>query len=155
MSKLKPGDDAPDFSLQVSGKQDISLANFKDKPLVLYFYPKDDTPGCTIEAQDFNERLQDFQAKNVEVIGVSRDSVESHDKFCNKYGLKITLASDTNGLACESYGVITEKSMFGKKYMGVNRSTFLIDREGKIAHIWWNVSVGSHVLEVLKKAEEL
>jgi peroxiredoxin Q/BCP len=155
MSKLNIGDKAPDFSLQVSGKQNITLADFKDKTFVLYFYPKDDTPGCTIEAQDFNERLQDFKAKNIEVVGVSRDSVESHDKFCNKYGLKITLASDTGGHACESYGVLVEKSMFGKKYMGINRSTFLIDKAGKIADIWWNVSVGGHVLEVLKKAGEI
>jgi peroxiredoxin Q/BCP len=155
MNKLKIGDNAPDFSLQISGKENITLASFKDKVFVLYFYPRDDTPGCTIEAQDFNERLQDFQAKKIEVVGVSRDSIESHDKFCNKYGLKITLASDADGATCENYGVLQEKSMFGKKYIGINRSTFLIDKGGKIANIWHDVSVGGHVSEVLKKAGEI
>ena len=155
MNELKVGDNAPDFSLQVSGKQNITLADFKDKILVLYFYPKDDTPGCTIEAQDFNENLQDFLTNQIEVIGISRDSIESHDKFCNKYRLKITLASDLDGSTCKNYGVLVEKSMFGKKYLGINRSTFIIDKDRKIADIWWNVSVGGHVSEVLKKAQKI
>jgi peroxiredoxin Q/BCP len=152
MNKLKVGDNAPNFSMSVSGNKVISLSDFKKRVLVLYFYPRDDTPGCTIEAQDFNEKLQDFTAKNIEIIGVSRDSIASHDKFCSKYDLKITLASDAEGTVCESYGVIVEKSMFGKKYLGVNRTTFLIDAEGKIAEIWSNVSVNNHASQVLEKA---
>ena len=153
MTALKIGDKAPEFSLPVVGDKKISLADFKGQKLVLYFYPKDDTPGCTIEAQDFSNSLDDFKKNNIAVIGVSKDSLQSHDSFCNKYKLKLTLASDVDGKACEAYGVWVEKSMFGKKYMGINRATFLIDSEGKIAHIWPNVSVDEHAREVLEKAK--
>ena len=122
---------------------------------MLYFYPKDDTPGCTIEAQDFTKKIADFEKLNCVVLGVSRDGINSHCRFVEKYNLAFNLLADESGELCKSYEVLGEKSMFGKKYIGINRSTFLIDKLGKIAHIWRSVSVKGHVDEVLAILSEL
>ena len=155
MSSLKIGDKAPEFLVKISEDKEYSLEGLKGKYVVLYFYPKDDTPGCTLEAMDFNELLQDFQALNSVVLGVSRDDLKSHNKFKDKYNLKFNLGSDLEGATCSKYAVWVEKSMFGQKYMGVNRATFLIDTQGKIAHIWPKVSVEGHAREVLDKVRSL
>ena len=155
MSKLKIGDDAPDFSMQTGDGQTITLKDFKDKILVLYFYPKDDTPGCTIEAQDFNGKLQDFNAKGIEVVGVSRDSVASHNDFCRKYDLSLILASDSEGLVCDRYGVTDTKSIFGRSHVSISRTTFLIDKQSKIIDMWPNVSVNNHAMQVLERASKI
>ncbi len=154
-SALSEGEKAPAFTMPANGGATVSLAKLKGKNVVLYFYPKDDTPGCTLEGKDFSALKKQFEAANTEVIGVSKDSVASHDKFCGKYGYTITLASDEEGSVCEEYGVWVEKSMYGKKYMGIERSTFLIDASGKIARIWRKVKVEGHADEVLKAAQAL
>lgn len=146
--KLEVGKTAPLFSL-LSDEGEISLSDLRGKNVVLYFYPKDDTPGCTIEAQDFAKRNADFEKLNCIILGVSKDDVESHCKFISKYKLNFNLLVDSDGEVCERYGVIKEKSMFGKKYLGIDRSTFLIDKLGKISHIWRSVKVNGHVEEVL------
>ncbi|MBU6338556.1 MAG: thioredoxin-dependent thiol peroxidase [Rickettsiales bacterium] len=146
--KLEVGKAAPLFSL-LSDEGEISLSDLKGKNVVLYFYPKDDTPGCTIEAQDFTKKNAEFEKLNCVILGISKDDVESHCKFINKYKLNFNLLADSDGEVCEKYGVIKEKSMFGKKYFGIDRSTFLIDKLGKISHIWRSVKVNGHVEEVL------
>jgi peroxiredoxin Q/BCP len=154
MTSIKIGSKAPSFSLPRDGGDTISLKEFKGQTIVLYFYPKDDTSGCTAEACDFNDNLKSLNKLNVTVIGVSKDSVKKHDKFKEKYGLKFILASDEGSDICEQYGVYVEKSMYGKKYMGIERTTFLIDGAGKIVHIWPKVKVNGHVdevIEILKK----
>jgi len=148
--KIEVGKNAPAFSLQSSDGEEISLADLKGKNVVLYFYPKDDTPGCTIEAQDFTKKLKDFEALDTVVLGVSKDSVKSHCKFVEKYALKVTLLADESQKTCQDYDVIKEKSMLGKKYMGIERSTFLINKIGKIAKIWRSVKVNGHVEEVIE-----
>lgn len=154
MGELVAGAPAPDFELEgASGP--IRLADFKDKPVVLYFYPKDDTSGCTREAQDFTAAAADFAKAGVAVIGVSKDSKASHAKFTAKYDLGIALGSDPEGAVIERYGSWVEKNMYGRKYMGVERSTFLIDSQGKLARIWRKVKVPGHVQEVLKAAQSL
>jgi len=150
MAELKTGSKAPDFTLPTDGGGEISLKQFKGQKVVLYFYPKDDTPGCTAESCSFNENLSKFNKLDVQVIGLSKCSVKKHDKFKEKYGLKFPLASDENGDVCERYGTWVEKSMYGKKYMGIDRSTFLIDENGKIAALWRNVKVPGHVEEVME-----
>lgn len=152
---IKIGDKAPNFSIPISNGEVIALKTLQGKFIILYFYPKDDTPGCTIEANDFNELRQEFEENNAMLIGVSKDDLNSHEKFKKKYDLKFSLGSDTEGVVCNQFGVMIEKSMFGKKYMGINRSTFLIDKEGKIAHIWPNVSVQGHAREVLNVLKAL
>ncbi|HKG75981.1 MAG TPA: peroxiredoxin [Beijerinckiaceae bacterium] len=152
---LHPGDAAPPFSLPATGGRAVSLAGLKGRTVALYFYPKDDTSGCTREAQDFNALRDAFAACNAEVIGVSADSLASHDKFRTKYGLDLTLASDKEKRALEAYGVWVEKSMFGVRYMGVERSTFLIDRDGRIARVWRKARVRGHAQEVLAAAQAL
>jgi peroxiredoxin Q/BCP len=152
---LGDGDKAPDFKLPDETGATISLARMKGKPLVLYFYPKDDTSGCTLEARDFTRLAPDFRKAGVEVIGVSPDSVESHAKFRAKHGLAVRLAADTNKAAAGAYGVWVEKSMYGRKYMGVERSTFLIDEAGRIARSWRKVKVPGHAAEVLAAARAL
>ena len=142
-------DPAPDFTLPRDGGGTVTLSALRPGKVVLYFYPKDDTSGCTLEAQEFTQRLADFAAAGATVIGISKDSVASHDKFLGKYGLGIILASDEGGHTCEDYGVWGEKSMYGKTYMGIERSTFLIDSAGAIASAWRKVSVKGHVDEVL------
>ena len=149
------GQAAPDFDLPTDGGGRVRLADFKGKPLVLYFYPKDNTPGCTKEAQGFAEAYGEFQAAGVEVVGISKDSVASHDKFKAKFQLPFPLTSDEAGGVVEAYGSWVEKSMYGKKYMGIDRSTFLIDRDGTLRRIWRKVAVPGHVAEVLEAARAL
>lgn len=149
------GANAPDFTLPRDGGDTVTLSSFRTGKVVLYFYPKDDTPGCTLEAQDFTARLADFTAAGATVIGVSKDSVKAHDKFCKKHGLGIILASDEAGTTCEDYGVWVEKSMYGKTYMGVERTTFLIDGAGQIARVWNKVSVKGHADDVLGAVKAL
>jgi peroxiredoxin Q/BCP len=149
------GDKAPDFDLPTDGGGRFRLSGQAGKAVVLYFYPKDDTPGCTTEAIDFTARRADFEAADVVVVGISPDGPESHDKFKAKHDLGITLAADEEKAAANAYGVWVEKSMYGRKYMGVERSTFLIDREGKIARAWRSVKVPGHVEEVLEAARAL
>ncbi|MGD0533015.1 MAG: thioredoxin-dependent thiol peroxidase [Methyloceanibacter sp.] len=152
---LKVGDKAPDFTLPTDGGGKVSLKALKGKKVVLYFYPKDDTPGCTAEACAFRDSLPDFSKIRAAVVGVSKDSVASHDKFKTKFKLPFPLASDDDGKVCEAYGAWVEKSMFGKKYMGIERSTFLIDEKGVVRNIWGKVKVDGHAGEVLKAAEGL
>ncbi|HEX3884620.1 MAG TPA: thioredoxin-dependent thiol peroxidase [Stellaceae bacterium] len=152
---LNIGDKAPDFTMPSDGGGTVSLASLKGKPVVLYFYPKDDTSGCTAEACGFRDSLSDYSGAGAAVIGVSKDSVASHDRFKKKYELPFTLAADTTGEVCESYGTWIEKSMYGRKYMGIERATFLIDKDGVIRGIWHKVKVGGHVAEVLKAAKAL
>jgi thioredoxin-dependent peroxiredoxin len=152
---LDIGDQAPDFDLPGAGGETISLAGLKGHKIVLYFYPKDDTSGCTLEAQGFNGLLDAFGAADARVIGVSPDSVKSHDKFRAKYGLTFPLASDEAKGMLEAYEVWAEKSMYGRKYMGVERTTILIDREGRIARIWPKVKVRGHAEDVLDAARAL
>jgi peroxiredoxin Q/BCP len=144
-----PGHKAPEFELPRDGGGHVSLAGLAGKSVVLYFYPKDDTSGCTIEANDFTSAAEDFAAAGAIVIGVSKDSVKSHDRFRDKHALKVILASDEGGDVCERYGVWVEKSMYGKKYMGIDRSTFLIGPDGVIRKAWHKVKVPGHVNEVL------
>lgn len=154
MVELKIGDLAPDFSAPRDGGGTLSLADYAGKPVVLYFYPKDDTPGCTKEAIGFTETAADFAALGATVIGVSKDPVKKHDKFVAKYDLGIPLISDEDGTVCENYGVWVEKSMYGKTYMGIERATYLIGADGKIAHIWRKVKVPGHVEAVLTALRE-
>lgn len=146
---LKIGDKAPAIHLPADDDREIDLNDFQGQKLVLYFYPKDDTPGCTTEACSFTENLSVFNRLNVAVVGVSKDSVAKHKKFKTKHKLTFPLLSDEHGDVCERYGVWGEKSMYGKKYMGIERTTFLIDEKGVIAHIWPKVKVNGHVAEIL------
>lgn len=152
---LKVGDKAPAFSLKTDGGGKVSLSGLKGRNVVLYFYPKDDTSGCTAEACAFRDNLPKFGKLDAVVIGVSRDSAESHDKFKTKHKLNFTLGSDDTGKVTEDYGVWVEKSMYGRKYMGIERATFLIDGKGRIAAIWRKVKVAGHVDEVLKAVKAL
>jgi peroxiredoxin Q/BCP len=149
------GQPAPDFTLPRDGGGEVTLSELKPKSVVLYFYPKDDTSGCTKEAQAFTEHLEDFEAAGAVVLGVSKDSVAKHDKFRDKYDLGVTLLSDADGDVCETYGVWVEKSMYGKKYMGIERATFLIDGSGKIREAWRKVKVPGHADAVLAAAKAL
>jgi thioredoxin-dependent peroxiredoxin len=156
MSKeLAAGDKAPAFDLPAGGGGRVRLSALKGKPVVLYFYPKDDTSGCTKEAIDFTAKKKDFDKLGTAVVGVSKDSVASHDKFAKKHALKVALGADEDGKACEAYGVWVEKSMYGRKYMGIERATFLIDGAGKIARVWRKVKVPGHADEVLTAVKEL
>ncbi|MGO4389037.1 peroxiredoxin [Microvirga sp. 2YAF29] len=152
---LTPGKQAPAFSLPATGGQAITLDSLKGRKAVLYFYPKDDTSGCTLEARNFQALRQEFAASDTEVIGVSPDSLKSHDKFRAKYDLHFPLASDEEKSMLHAYGVWVEKSMYGRRYMGVERTTVLIDRDGNIARIWNKVKVPGHVEEVLEAARRL
>jgi thioredoxin-dependent peroxiredoxin len=152
---LQSGDPAPDFQLPGDAGRTIGLASFAGKKLVLYFYPKDDTSGCTREAIDFNALRAAFAEAGTAVVGVSPDSPGSHDKFKAKHGLELALASDENKNVCQAYGVWAEKSMYGRKYMGVERTTFLIDGAGRIAEIWEKVKVPGHAEAVLAAARKL
>jgi thioredoxin-dependent peroxiredoxin len=152
---LKAGDAAPGFDMAAAGGGRVALADFAGKALVLYFYPKDDTSGCTNEAKGFSEAAAEFAAAGAAVVGVSRDSVASHDKFKAKYGLNLALGSDTEGAVTEAYGVWVEKSLYGRKYMGIERATFLIDAAGRIARVWRKVKVAGHVAEVLAAVKGL
>ena len=149
---LTAGEAAPDFSLPINGGGSIALKSLRGKKVVLYFYPKDDTSGCTLEAKDFNDRLAAFSEAGTVVIGLSPDSVASHDKFRTKYGLSFDLASDESKETLEAYGVWAEKSMYGRKYMGVERTTVLIGADGRIVQVWPKVKVPGHADEVLAAA---
>jgi peroxiredoxin Q/BCP len=152
---LNPGSKAPPFSLPATDGRNITLDGLKGRKVVLYFYPKDDTSGCTLEAQNFQALKQDFAAADTEIIGVSPDSLKSHDKFRSKYGLDFTLASDEEKSMLRAYGVWAEKSMYGRTYMGVERTTVLIDRDGVMAQVWPKVKVQGHAEEVLRAAQAL
>ena len=155
MSQPKPGDRAPDFTLPADGGGTLSLKQLRGKTVILYFYPKDDTPGCTTEACGFRDSPPDFIKASATVIGLSRDGAASHDKFKRKHGLGLPLAADVDGTVCEAYGTWVEKSMYGRKYMGIERATFLIDGKGTIRQIWRKVKVPGHVDEVLAAARAL
>jgi peroxiredoxin Q/BCP len=152
---LKEGDPAPDFTMPASGGRSVSLGALRGKPFVLYFYPKADTPGCTREACAFQEALPQLGRIGIEVIGVSKDKMKPIEKFAEKYGLTFPLASDAETSVAEAYGVWVEKSMYGKKYMGMERSTFLIDKDGKVARIWPKVKVEGHAAEVMAAVQAL
>jgi len=150
MPKLAPGDPAPSFSLPDQDGKAVSLSDFRGKQALVYFYPKDDTPGCTKEACQFNDNLQAFQRANVPVIGISADSAASHLKFRNKYGLQFPLLTDAAHAVMEQYGAYGEKLLYGKRTMGVIRSTFLIDGDGKVAKAWYSVKADGHAANVLE-----
>lgn len=152
---LREGDAAPAFDLPASGGRGVSLAALKGRPFVLYFYPKADTSGCTREACDFQEALPQLGRLGLDVIGVSRDPMKAIEKFAAKYNLAFPLASDEAGAAAEAYGAWVEKSMYGRKYMGIERSTFLIDRAGRVARLWRKVKVEGHAAAVLAAAQAL
>ena len=154
MSALTEGSAAPDFELQ-GAQGPVKLADFAGKPLVVYFYPKDDTSGCTKEAQEFTALAAEFAQAGVALLGVSKDSVASHAKFTAKYDLAVPLASDPEGTMIEAYGAWVEKNLYGRKYMGIDRSTFLIGADGKLARIWRKVRVPGHAAEVLRAAQSL
>ena len=149
------GDKAPDFTLPTDGAGSVTLSKLNGKKVVLYFYPKDDTSGCTAEACGFRDSFPDYGGTGAVVIGISKDSVASHDKFKKKHGLPFILASDTGGDVCEKYGVWVEKSMYGRRYMGIERATFLIDGAGTVRGAWRKVRVPGHVAEVLTAARAL
>ncbi|BAT60856.1 putative peroxiredoxin bcp [Variibacter gotjawalensis] len=151
---LAVGDTAPDFSLPADGGNTVSLKDFRGQKLVLFFYPKADTPGCTVESRAFSALAADFAKANAAVIGASADPVKAQDKFKKKYDLKVPLASDEDHAMLGAYGAWTQKSMFGHKYMGIERSTFLIDEKGKIAKIWRKVKVPGHAEAVLKAVKD-
>ncbi|HRY24349.1 MAG: peroxiredoxin [Geminicoccaceae bacterium] len=155
MSELKEGDMMPAFELPTDGGGTVSSESLKGKPYVLYLYPRDDTPGCTKEAQGFTEHKAAFAALGVPVVGLSKDDVASHDKFKTKYDLDLVLASDESGKLVEGLGAWVEKSNYGKTYMGIDRSTFLVDGDGRIVRAWRKVKVPGHVEEVLDAARAL
>lgn len=152
---LKEGDMAPAFELAGDGGEIVKLSQFEGKPVVVYFYPKDDTSGCTTEAIGFSERIGEFRKAGAEVLGISPDGVKSHCKFRDKYGLKVTLLADEERQTIEAYGVWAEKKMYGRTFMGVERSTFLIGGDGKLKRIWRGVRVPGHVDEVLSAVKDL
>ena len=152
---LVQGDSAPDVARKDADGADFTLARYRGKPVVVYFYPKADTPGCTNEAKDFTELAGDFAALGVPVVGVSKDKPAKLKKFADKYGLTVTLASDESGDACEAFGTWLEKSLYGRKYMGIERSTFLFDAQGTLQRVWPKVKVKGHAAEVLEAAKAL
>ena len=149
------GSKAPDFTMPTDGNGSVTLSKLKGKKVVLYFYPKDDTSGCTAEACGFRDSFPDYTGAGAVVIGISKDSVASHDKFKKKHNLPFILASDTGSDVCEKYGTWVEKSMYGRKYMGIERCTYLLDQEGVVRGVWHKVKVSGHAAEVLKAAQAL
>lgn len=152
---LGQGDYAPDFTLDADNGAQVTLTELRGKNVVVYFYPKDDTPGCTTEAQEFTRLADQFEYCDTVVIGISKDDVATHCKFRDKYGLKVLLAADTHGTVCEAYDSWVEKNNYGKKYMGIDRSTFLIDKNGVIKKAWRKVKANGHAQEVLEAAQRL
>lgn len=152
---LSEGDAAPDVTLEGMDGRSIELSDYRGQKLVLYFYPKDDTSGCTREAQDFTALAPEFEKAGSWILGVSKDDAAKHRKFTDKYELKIPLATDVDGSACEAFGTWVEKSMYGRKYMGIDRATFLIDGDGVVQRVWRKVKVPGHAEEVLAAAREL
>lgn len=155
MTLLKIGDPAPDFTLPKNGGGALSLSDYRGKKVVLYFYPQDNTPTCTLQAIDFSGKAPAFKNAGATVIGVSPDSVKSHDKFCARHDLAIPLVADEEHKAVDAYGVWRQKTTFGRTYMGVVRSTFLIDKDGRIAGIWDNVRLKGHVQDVMNAVKAL
>jgi len=150
MIKLKIGDKAPDFELLDQENKKIKLSDFKGKKIILYFYPRDDTPGCTIEACSFRDNIKKLKDKNIEVIGISNDNQISHEKFSKKFSLSFKLLCDTDKKISKAYGVYEKKNFMGRKYMGITRSTFIIDENGKIQKIFYKVSPGKHINEIFE-----
>lgn len=155
MSKVSIGKKVPQFSLPATGDQIIKLTELKGKNIVLYFYPKDSTPGCTLEGQDFRDNIRKFSSRNTRILGVSRDSLSSHEKFKEKQNFSFDLISDEDEKLCTLFDVIKEKNMYGKKHMGIERSTFLIDEKGVLRNEWRKVKVKGHVEEVLEAVKNL
>lgn len=155
MSKISIGKKVPQFSLPATGNQTIKLSNLKGKNIVIYFYPKDSTPGCTLEGQDFRDNKRKFSSRNTCIFGVSRDSLSSHEKFKEKQKFNFDLLSDEDEKLCSLFDVIKEKNMYGKKHMGIERSTFLIDEKGILRNEWRKVKVKGHVEEVLEAVKNL
>ena len=151
---MEPGDDLPDFELPTNGGKQISKADLLGQWTVLYFYPKDNTPGCTKQAVGFTEHKSEFDSRNARILGVSRDSAASHDRFVEKQNLSIDLASDESGEFCEAMGVWVEKKMYGKTFMGIERTTFLVNPDGKIEKVWRKVRVKDHIEQVLHALDE-
>jgi len=152
---VQEGEAVPDVKMEGPDGKPVSPTDFSGQKLVVYFYPKDDTSGCTKEAQDFSALAEQFTAAGTWVLGVSKDSAAKHRKFTDKYELKVALATDGDGSACEAFGVWVEKSMYGRKYMGIERATFLVDRDGVVKRVWRKVNVPGHAEEVLRAAQEL
>ncbi|WP_106639581.1 thioredoxin-dependent thiol peroxidase [Allosphingosinicella vermicomposti] len=152
---VNEGDLVPDVVLEGMDGQTISPADFRGQKLVIYFYPKDDTPGCTTEAKDFSALAEAFEQAGTWVIGVSKDDAKKHRNFIDKHSLRVALASDTDGQVCAAFGTWVEKNMYGRQYMGIDRATFLIDRDGVVKRIWRKVKVGGHAEQVLAAAREL
>ncbi len=152
---IDKGDMAPDFTLPTDGGGRFTLSAQRGRPVIVFFYPKDDTSGCTREAVDFTAMMPDFDAIGAQIVGISPDSPASHDKFKGKHGLAVTLAADEDKGVLQAYGVWKEKSMYGRKYMGVERSTFLIDAQGRIARAWRKVKVAGHAADVLAAARDI
>jgi len=152
---LEAGDKVPNFTLPTNGGGTLSLKDLKGRKAVIYFYPKDMTPGCTTEAQDFRDQIKAFDKAGCTVVGVSKDSVKRHDNFVEKQNLPFKLISDENGTLCEDFGVWVEKNMYGRKYMGILRATFLVDAKGVIRQVWPKVKVKGHAAEVLEAAKSL
>ena len=149
------GEQVANFSRPSTGDKTLSLEDFRGRKLVVYFYPKDNTPGCTLEGQDFRDRYQDFQKANTDILGVSRDGLKAHENFRSKQGFPFDLLSDTDEALCRQFDVIHEKNMYGRKVMGIVRSTFLIDEDGVLRGEWRKVRVKGHVEEVLEAAQSL
>jgi peroxiredoxin Q/BCP len=155
MGKISTGKKVPDFSLPATGDQILSLSDFKGKNVVVYFYPKDSTPGCTLEGQDFRDEINKFRRRKTAVLGISRDSIKSHENFKAKQGFPFELLSDSDEKVCRLFDVIKEKNMYGRKVMGIERSTFLIDDQGVLRREWRKVKVKGHVADVLEAIREL
>jgi peroxiredoxin len=153
---IKPGDKLPDLALPASGGREVNLkTDYKGKKLVVYFYPKDNTPGCTLEGQEFTALYKELAKAGADIVGVSKDSVKAHDNFCAKFGFPYSLLSDKEGTLCEAFGTWIEKSMYGRKYMGIDRSTFLFDAKGVLKKEWRKVSVKGHAAAVLEAVKAL
>jgi len=152
---LNEGDPVPDVALEGLEGQKVSPRDFAGQKLVIYFYPRDDTSGCTREARDFTALAGEFEAAGTWILGVSKDDAKKHRKFIDKYELKVPLATDPDGSVCEAFGTWVQKSLYGRKYMGIDRATFLVDRDGVVKRIWRKVKVPGHAEEVLQAAKEL
>lgn len=155
MTMVTDGDDAPDVTLNTSEGRSVRLSDLRRQKIVLYFYPRDDTPGCTQEAKDFTELASDFADAGARIVGVSKDGIAAHAKFADKFAIPFALAADVDGRVCEAFGTWIEKSMYGRKYMGIDRATFLIDEAGLIARSWRKVKVPGHARAVLDAVRAL
>ena len=152
---LSVGDKIPDLTLPANGGREVGFKDYKGKKLVVYFYPKDNTPGCTQEGQDYRDLYKQFQKAGADIVGISKDSVKSHDNFVAKYEFPFTLLADTEGKACDAFGAIVEKSLYGRKYMGIDRCTWLFDDKGKLRQVWRGVKVKGHAAAVLEAVQAL